>query len=1298
MRRGRRKGGNKEKVFGCDLSEHLSASSQEIPLVLKCCSEFIEEHGIVDGIYRLSGVSSNTTRLRSEFEGEGIPDLNKDVYLQDIHCVSSLCKAYFRELPNPLLTYQLYDKFAEAVAIHLEEERLVKIKEVLKELPWPNYRTLEYLMHHLVRMAAHATQTNMHARNLAIVWAPNLLRSKDIEATGLNGTAAFMEVRVQSVVVEFILTHVSQLFPEAGQVCERRQSLPSSTPPAPHHDDKSSQVNTFQFLGTISPGDGPPPMRPYHAIIEGTDKRKGSLKGKKWTSIFNLGGRLGDPKKKSKYPRKDKEKNSLRPAKSMDSLSTISPSQGGLPMRTPTCQLSLANQQSTSLSGEAGATGGSTGGIGSSYAVTYRRGGGASVSVVSGSGTPGTYSRLDGGGAADTQHPQPRSPAACSKAERRAGMHISGPFSVTVPLHITSGLALGVLQSAPGERGEELLLQKGEGREESRKEDTEDKAEEEDHMKALTGEGKEAEAEEGTDGSDGGTEAEDEEEKEEEEEEAILKNREEERKNSEGQVQPAGDTGQEHRLDEERGINGHGLPVTEIQAEREAAKEVKKTKRDGEAGGLTREDKGKGGKEDQREDKEEDDYVAEMKGGLPQYEDFPLDFQDTFGFLDHIDSSTFNQMNEFSVEPPCYDMEDEEESAEEEAQDKNISSFPYEQWNQPSLGMEDINVHSSQICPLKTFELHSMACKSLSLPYKSVLPNSGTASSDDDLDDEEDDQDEDGNDDEEDRLFYSLPSEALLNIKIDDEAERHETSEYAEDPNESVQNDHSHQPEPAQQACGANLNISMEHLSEEMSEDLTPGIQSSNELVHTEAPEVTQVHNEAKEEDTLVPAETTEQRDTEVPVDEGSAECQYTADPEDTPRNGDEPGQPAEINSGLSVENDPQTNTVQTESEVKTEGDISEGHYDKEICADVCNFDSVSGTNLAGETITSSVEPETPPGLDESQLVTYESPVVLVSPCDFPQDIGTVQEGLTVNSEEFKVVVSTEEEPASSLGNFEELTSTKRGEEEEKMADRETVGEELSGEPSEEGVLLLKVDEEECKKVDPFVSEDMDKSGTTEADGVLGESKGGETGLGESISNENKANVEEVEMMGKDESDKGQITSKHKERNDTNVGKESECREEGISNKKDLKESEDEKKERELEVGVESGRTLVASNQSQQLKMHPAKLVPVVPPKTELSKRAALNLRHQLQHRGTERGKEGELHKDWDKERDREGQSEADRERAEGEREGDREIKRNSPISMCFDEAVARETERREREKEERERERDKEKGTDQEL
>ncbi|PKU41361.1 rho gtpase-activating protein 31 [Limosa lapponica baueri] len=84
-----------------------------VPYVLKSCAEFIETHGIVDGIYRLSGVTSNIQKLRQEFVSDQCPDLTREVYLQDIHCVGSLCKLYFRELPNPLLTYELYKKFTE---------------------------------------------------------------------------------------------------------------------------------------------------------------------------------------------------------------------------------------------------------------------------------------------------------------------------------------------------------------------------------------------------------------------------------------------------------------------------------------------------------------------------------------------------------------------------------------------------------------------------------------------------------------------------------------------------------------------------------------------------------------------------------------------------------------------------------------------------------------------------------------------------------------------------------------------------------------------------------------------------------------------------------------------------------------------------------------------------------------------------------------------------------------------------------------------------------------------------------
>ncbi|XP_068518952.1 rho GTPase-activating protein 30 [Anas acuta] len=437
----RRKGGAKERVFGCDLLEHLQQSGQDVPQVLRSCTEFVEQHGVVDGIYRLSGVSSNIQRLRQEFDSDRCPDLQRDVYLQDIHCVSSLCKAYFRELPNPLLTYQLYDKFADAVAIQMEEARLVKIKEVLKELPAPHYRTLEFLMRHLLHMASYSSQTNMHARNLAIVWAPNLLRSKDIEATGFNGTAAFMEVRVQSIVVEFILTHVEQLFGDAplcgGEAARRSRLLPGDGQ-APYH-----------VPAVLSQGDGPPPIRPYHTIIElGEHRRKGSLKAKKWKSIFNL-GRSSHEAKRKLVKAEEKEdkcgKLSLRPAKSMDSLSSVPFGGEEDPRLSTTRSVKQPPQRRESFDtcpspGPAEPFPALQESPEEKPKAQEELRGGPEAEGESGARSepstpkPGRAALLGAGGG--------RSPAATrSRAEKCGGVHISGPFSVTVPFHITSNLS-----------------------------------------------------------------------------------------------------------------------------------------------------------------------------------------------------------------------------------------------------------------------------------------------------------------------------------------------------------------------------------------------------------------------------------------------------------------------------------------------------------------------------------------------------------------------------------------------------------------------------------------------------------------------------------------------------------------------------------------------------------------------------------------------------------------------------------------------------------------------------------------
>ncbi|XP_047397791.1 rho GTPase-activating protein 30 isoform X5 [Sciurus carolinensis] len=278
-------------------------------------------------------------------------------------------------------------------------------------------------MRHLVHMASFSAQTNMHARNLAIVWAPNLLRSKDIEASGFNGTAAFMEVRVQSIVVEFILTHVDQLFGGAalsgGEVDSGWQSLPG-TRASGSPEDLMPRSLPYHLPSILQAGDGPPQIRPYHTIIEIAEhKRKGSLKVRKWRSIFNLGRSGHDTKRKLPRGTEDREdksnKGTLRPAKSMDSLSAAagaSDEPEGLvvpssPRPSPLLPESLENDSTETVEGEQEPEAEALGGTNSEP------------------GTPRAgRSAIRTGGS--------------SRAERCVGVHISDPYNVNLPLHITS--------------------------------------------------------------------------------------------------------------------------------------------------------------------------------------------------------------------------------------------------------------------------------------------------------------------------------------------------------------------------------------------------------------------------------------------------------------------------------------------------------------------------------------------------------------------------------------------------------------------------------------------------------------------------------------------------------------------------------------------------------------------------------------------------------------------------------------------------------------------------------------------
>jgi len=97
---------------------------------------------------------------RNAFDEDRVPALYEDeAILQDIHSVASLLKMYFRELPNPLCTYQLYHTFVSAVQSSQEEgHRLLRMRDAVQKLPPPHYRYFRkgftYRWEHVISVTA----------------------------------------------------------------------------------------------------------------------------------------------------------------------------------------------------------------------------------------------------------------------------------------------------------------------------------------------------------------------------------------------------------------------------------------------------------------------------------------------------------------------------------------------------------------------------------------------------------------------------------------------------------------------------------------------------------------------------------------------------------------------------------------------------------------------------------------------------------------------------------------------------------------------------------------------------------------------------------------------------------------------------------------------------------------------------------------------------------------------------------------------------------------------------------------
>uniref|UniRef100_UPI0037E81826 rho GTPase-activating protein 29-like isoform X1 n=2 Tax=Semicossyphus pulcher TaxID=241346 RepID=UPI0037E81826 len=219
-------------LFGIDFAQAAKNSPDGIPFIIKKCTSEIESRALnIKGIYRVNGAKSRVEKLCQAFEN------GKDlVELSDLspHDISNVLKLYLRQLPEPLIQYRYYNDFIglakecqrviveesdKTQSVQTGEKRgpsvqlnrvIFKIRDLLRQLPTTNYKTLRFLIAHLNRVSEQAEENKMTASNLGIIFGPTLVKPRQTDAE--VSLSSLVDYPYQALMVELLVRHFQTVF------------------------------------------------------------------------------------------------------------------------------------------------------------------------------------------------------------------------------------------------------------------------------------------------------------------------------------------------------------------------------------------------------------------------------------------------------------------------------------------------------------------------------------------------------------------------------------------------------------------------------------------------------------------------------------------------------------------------------------------------------------------------------------------------------------------------------------------------------------------------------------------------------------------------------------------------------------------------------------------------------------------------------------------------------------------------------------------------------------------------------
>ncbi|XP_048589328.1 arf-GAP with Rho-GAP domain, ANK repeat and PH domain-containing protein 1 isoform X2 [Nematostella vectensis] len=149
--------------------------SDGIPHIVANCLQFIETYGLqAEGIYRVPGSQAKMRALALAFnQAPSHVMLTLDDY--SVNEVTGTLKKYLRELPEPVIPSNLYQRFIDVSRILDHETKLISMKSVIQQLPKVNYDTLKRIIGHFTKVVAEQQVNLMGIENISVIFGPTLM-------------------------------------------------------------------------------------------------------------------------------------------------------------------------------------------------------------------------------------------------------------------------------------------------------------------------------------------------------------------------------------------------------------------------------------------------------------------------------------------------------------------------------------------------------------------------------------------------------------------------------------------------------------------------------------------------------------------------------------------------------------------------------------------------------------------------------------------------------------------------------------------------------------------------------------------------------------------------------------------------------------------------------------------------------------------------------------------------------------------------------------------------------------------